>query len=212
MKLYTRWQNSAGERVRIALNLKGVAYDYVAVGSLPPGEYQRLNPQGLMPAIEVHGRIVAQSTAILEYVEETHPDPPLLPADSILRAQARAFAQLITSDLHPINNARVRKYLATDLGVDKDGVDRWYRHWIDLAFTALEAALAGRSQAWPFCFGEAPGWADLHLAPQMANARRFDCDLAPYPRLRAVDAHCQSLDAFRRARPEAQPDYPGDPS
>lgn len=209
MQLYSRWQNSAGERVRIALNLKGAAYEYVAVGSLPAGEYQRLNPQGLMPALRVGGHVIAQSTAILEYLEETYPLPPLLPADPFLRAQARAFAQLIASDLHPLNNNRVRKYLSARIGAGEAEVRAWYRHWIGLAFTALEAALGARPRDWPFCFGDMPGWADLHLVPQMANARRFDCDLGPYPRLRAVDARCRPLDAFRRARPEAQPDHPG---
>lgn len=208
MQLYSRWQNSAGERVRIALNLKGLAYEYVAVGSLPAGEYQELNPQGLMPALRVGGHVIAQSTAILEYLEETHPSPPLLPADPFLRARARAFAQLIASDLHPLNNNRVRKYLSARIGAGEAEVRAWYRHWIGLAFTALEAALAARPRDWPFCFGDAPGWADLHLVPQMANARRFDCDLGPYPRLRAVDARCRPLDAFQRARPEAQPDHP----
>lgn len=208
MQLYSRWQNSAGERVRIALNLKGLEYDYVSVASLRPGEYQAINPQGLMPALRVGQHVIAQSGAILEYLEETHPRPPLLPADPIQRAQARAFAQLIASDLHPINNNRVRKYLGVRLGVDGAGVQAWYEHWVSIAFTALEAALAARSTDWPFCFGDAPGWADLHLAPQIANARRFGCDLSPYPLLRAMDARCCLLHDFRRARPEAQPDYP----
>lgn len=208
MQLYSRWQNSAGERVRIALNLKGLDYEYVPVASLRPGEYQAINPQGLMPALRVGQHVIAQSGAILEYLEETHPRPPLLPADPIQRAQARAFAQLIASDLHPINNNRVRRYLGVRLGVDGAGVQAWYEHWVSIAFTALEAALAVRSTDWPFCFGDAPGWADLHLAPQMANARRFGCNLSPYPLLRAVDARCCLLHGFRRARPEAQPDYP----
>lgn len=208
MQLYSRWQNSAGERVRIALNLKGLAYDYIPVSSLGREEYQTLNPQGLMPALGVQGRIIAQSTAILEYLEETCPQPPLLPTDPLLRAEARAFAQLIASDLHPINNNRVRRYLAERLGVGDVGLHEWYRHWVALALTALEATLAARSCDWPFCFGDRPGWADLHLVPQLANARRFACDLEPYPRLRAVDLRCQAIEAFRRARPDAQPDYP----
>lgn len=209
MQLYSRWQNSAGERVRIALNLKGLEYEYVPVGSLRSGEYLAINPQGLMPALRVGQHVIAQSGAILEYLEEVYPQPPLLPADPIQRAQARAFAQLIASDLHPINNNRVRKYLGMRLGVDEAGVQAWYEHWVSVTFTALEAALAARSTDWPFCFGDAPGWADLHLAPQMANARRFGCDLSPYPLLEAVEARCRSVDSFRRARPEAQPDCPG---
>lgn len=209
MRLYTRWQNSAGERVRIALHLKGLTYEYVAVGALLPGEYRALNPQGLMPALCVGDRIIAQSTAILEYLEETRPEPALLPADPIDRAEARAFAQLITSDLHPINNNRVRNYLSERLGAGEDDVLAWYRHWVGLALASLEATLAGRRRDRPFCFGDGPGWADLHVAPQLANARRFGCGLSAYPRLLAVDARCSDLDAFRRARPEAQPDYPG---
>ncbi len=208
MRLYSRWQNSAGERVRIALNLKNVPYDYVPVGSLPQGAYRRLNPQGLLPALDVHGRIIAQSTAILEYLEEIFPQPALLPEDPIERAQARAFAQLITSDLHPLNNHRVRVYLSRQLGASDEAVSGWYRHWVAAAFAALEEALAARPRQSSFCYGEAPGWADLHLVPQLANARRFDCDLSAYPRLRAVERACAGLDAFLRARPEAQPDYP----
>jgi maleylpyruvate isomerase len=208
MRLYSRWQNSAGERVRIALNLKKLPYEYVPIGSLPKGEYRRLNPQGLLPALGVDGQIIAQSTAILEYLEETVPQPALLPAEPIRRAQARAFAQLITSDLHPINNNRVRVYLSRELGVADEAVLAWYRHWVTVAFVALEGALSARPRQWPFCFGEAPGWADLHLVPQLANARRFECELSPYPRLLAVESACVGLDAFVRARPEAQPDFP----
>ena len=155
--------------------------------------------------------MIAQSAAILEYLEEAHP-PPLLPADPMLRAQARSFAQHIAADLHPVNNNRVRKYLGAQLGAGEADVQGWYGHWTGLALTALEAALAARPAAWPFCFGDAPGWADLHLVPQMANARRFGCDLSRYPLLCAVDARCQLLDAFRRARPEAQPDHPHHPA
>jgi maleylacetoacetate isomerase len=208
LRLVTRWQNSAGERVRIALNLKGLAYDYVAVGALDAGTYSQINPQGLLPALLIGNEVIAQSTAILEYIEETHPEPALLPADPLPRAQARAFAQLITSDLHPINNARVRRFLEHDLHVDAAGVQDWYTHWLRVSFEALEETLRRRTAPWPFCFGEAPGWADLHLVPQMANARRFDCDLEPYPHLRAIDARCRDLTAFHRARPEQQPDFP----
>jgi maleylacetoacetate isomerase len=209
MKLYSRWQNSAGERVRIALNLKGIAYDYVPVSSLPPGEYRRLNPQGLMPTLEVDESFVAQSSAILEYLEETFPTPALLPDKHVLRAQARAFGAHVTAEMHAIMVNRVRKFLADGLNVGEVGVKRWVEHWTRSGFTALEATLAGRSRAWPFCFGEEPGWADLHLIPQLANARRTGCDLQPYPTLLAVEANCVGLDAFRLARPEMQPDFPG---
>lgn len=208
MQLFTRWRNSAGERVRIALHLKRIEYEYVAVGRLAPGEYARLNPQGLLPALRIGGQVLAQSTAILEFLEETFPVPALLPGDPVMRARARSFAQLITSDLHPLNNNRVRRFLAGPMGASEAMVLEWYRHWLATAFTALEATLAGVPDDTPFCFGDEPGWADLHLVPQIANARRFGCDLSPYPRLCAVEARCNLREEFRRARPEAQPDYP----
>lgn len=209
MKLVTRWQNSAGERVRIALNLKGVAYEYVAVGSLPPGDYERINPQGLLPALIVGEAVIAQSGAILEYLEEMHPEPRLLPTEPDLRAQARSFAQFIAADLHPINNLRIRRYLGNQMNQPAEAVQAWYAHWVRIAFGALETMLSRRSTPWQFCYGEAPGWADLHLVPQMANARRFDCDVGPYPTLCAIDARCRELPAFQDAEPHRQPDYPG---
>ena len=206
--LYTFHRNSAGERVRIALNLKGVAYDYVSAVALGD-RYAALNPQGLMPALEIDGRIIAQSGAILEWLEETHPDPPLLPADPVTRAQARGFGQHIAAKMHALTIMRVRRYLAETMGADAAAIEAWQNHWMTLGLTALEAALAERSQPWPFAFGETPGWADLHLIPQLRNARRFGCDLQPYARLLAVEARCIDLPAFRDARPENQPDYPG---
>jgi maleylpyruvate isomerase len=209
MRLYTAAQNSAGERVRIALNLKGLAYEYVSIPSLSKGEYRRLNPQGLMPAIEIDGRVVAQSTAILEYLEEMHPAPPLLPSDPIQRAEARAFGQAIAADLHPIANYRVRKYLGAQMGQSEAAILAWYQHWVAAAFSGLEENLRRHTRATRFCFGNEPGWAECHLVPQLANARRFGCDLSAYPLLVAIDAQCAGLDAFRRARPEAQGDYAG---
>ena len=209
MRLYTQSRNSAGERVRIALQLKGIAYDYVAIPSLPRGDYRRINPQGLMPALEIDGKVIAQSTAILEFLEETHPSPALLPADPVGRAEVRGFAQLIASDLHPLNNYRIRRYLGARLGAGEAEILAWYQHWVAVALSALEETLQRRPEA-AFCFGDEPGWADLHLVPQLSTARRFGCDLAPYPRLLAVEARCTELDAFRRARPEAQPDFEGE--
>lgn len=208
MRLISRWQNSAGERVRIALNLKGLAYDYVPKRSLGEAEYRRLNPQGLLPTLIVDGRAIAQSGAILEYLEETYPTPPLLPADAVLRAQARAFGAHVNSEMHAITIARVRSKLG-ELGLGEVGVNHWVTYWMREGFTALEAILASRETAWPFCFGDEPGWADLHLVPQLANARRFGIDLSAYPLLRAVETRCTPRDAFARARPEAQSDYPG---
>lgn len=209
MKLYTQDRNSAGERVRIALNLKGLAYEYVSARTLGPDRYRELNPQGLLPALEVGGRVLSQSGAILEYLEETHPTPSLFPADPLVRAQARGFGQHIAAEMHPITVMRVRGYLAGPLGVDEAGIDDWTGHWTALGLVALEAALARRPDAWPFAFGDAPGFADLHLVPALRNARRFGVDLAPYPRLLAVEANCVELPAFITARPENQPDYRG---
>jgi maleylpyruvate isomerase len=209
VQLLTQWRNSAGERVRIALNLKRLDYDYVAIPDLAEGTYTRLNPQGLMPALYINGQVIAQSTAILEYLEETWPVPSLLPGDPVTRAQARSFAQLIACDLHPLNNNRVRRYLAAEMGASDAAIAGWYQHWATTALVSLEAMLAARPPGMIFSFGDEPGWAELHLVPQLANARRFDCDLAPYRRLLAIEARCLSLEAFQRARPEAQPDYPG---
>ena len=209
MRLYTQSRNSAGERVRIALHLKGIDYDYVSIPALPPGDYRRINPQGLMPALEIDGNVIAQSTAILEFLEETHPSPPLLPTDPVQRGEIRGFAQLIASDLHPLNNYRIRRYLGTRLRAGEAEILAWYRHWVAVALAALEETLRRRAPS-AFCFGEAPGWADLHLVPQLSTARRFGCDLAAFSRLLAAEARCTELDAFRRARPEAQADFEGE--
>lgn len=209
LRLHSRYQNSAGQRVRIALNLKGIDYEYVPVPSAAAPEYRAINPQGLMPALEIDGQIVAQSMAIIELIDELHPEPPLLPADPIERAKARAFALLIAADLHPLNNNRVRKYLAGPMELSDDNIATWYRHWVATAFTSLETALAGRSIPTRFAFTDTPGLAEACLVPQMANARRFECDLTPYPRLVALDAACKDLPEFTAAAPEAQVDFPG---
>jgi maleylacetoacetate isomerase len=207
VKLYTLHRNSAGERVRIALNLKGIAYEYVSYTTVGREAYRQINPQALLPTLEVDGRLITQSPAILEYLEETYPEPPLLPADPILRAQARAFGQVIASEMHALTVLRIRRFLGRELGVGEAGLSRWVRHWLGEGLSTLEAMLARRPSAWPFCYGDRPGWADLHLVPQIRNSRRFGCDVAPYPLLTATDARCVGLDAFRQARPEAQPDY-----
>jgi maleylacetoacetate isomerase len=207
LRLHTRAQNSAGERVRIVLNLKRIAYEYVAIPSLGSPEYRRINPQGLMPALEIDGVFVAQSMAIIELLEELFPKPSIFPVDPMDRARARAFALHIAADLHPINNNRVRKFLATEMGLADDKVSAWYQHWIATTLTSLEADLARRPQVHPFCFGETPSIADACLVPQLANARRFGSDLSSYPLLVAIDARCQGLAAFRDAAPANQPDY-----
>jgi maleylacetoacetate isomerase len=160
-----------------------------------------------MPALEIDGQIVAQSMAIFELIEELFPEPPMLPADPVVRAQVRAFAQLIVSDLHPINNNRVRKYLAAEMDLTPEQIERWYCHWVEVAFGSLEVTLASRPAS-RFAFGEAPGLAEACLVPQMDNARRFGCALEAYPRMLEIDAECRRLAAFQAAAPRAQPDYP----
>jgi len=210
LRLYSASRNSAGWRVRIALALKGIGYDYISTRTLAAGEYRRINPQGLMPALEIDGQLIAQSAAILELIEELHPTPKLLPADPVDRAIVRSFAQLVTADLHPLNNNRVRKYLSGVMGQDSDAVAAWYRHWAVTALDALEEMLRRRDRASTFCYGDEPGWADLHLVPQLYNCRRFDIDLGPYPLLVAADAACQSVPAFATAAPERMPDFTGE--
>jgi maleylpyruvate isomerase len=207
LRLHTRYQNSAGERVRIVLNLKGITYDYVVAPPVRSEDYRRINPQGLLPALEVDGQFVAQSMAIVEFLEEQFPTPSVLPTDPIERARARAFAHHISADLHPVNNRRVRAYLGSEMGQSDAAQLRWYQHWVAVAFTSLETELARRPVPYPFCFEDAPSIADACLVPQMANARRFDCDLAAYPLLVAIDARCRELAAFREAAPVNQPDY-----
>lgn len=210
LKLYSNFVNSAGERVRIALALKDVPYEYVSVRAIGRDAYKKLNPQGLMPALEVDGRSFAQATAILEYLEETYPEPPLLPRDPVRRGQARAFAQHITSEMHAVDVIRIRRFLFRSLGVDPDGIDRWQRHWFDVGFNTLEQHLREREEPWPFCYGETPGWADLHLVPQVRKGiSRFNVDMTPFPLIASVFERCRVLPAFIAAEPKNQPDYTG---
>ncbi|MGJ8527959.1 maleylacetoacetate isomerase [Maritalea sp.] len=203
MRLYSRWQNSAGERVRIGLNLKGINCEYVPISGLTKQEYLRINPQGLLPTLEVGGEFIAQSSAILEYLEEMFPKRSFLPSDPIVKAQARAFANHISSEMHALTQMRIQKM------VGKGPAKNWVQHWHDVGFHALEQTVRQRNLKTDFCFGDEPGWADLHLIPQLANARRFGVDLAPYPLLLEVEANCIKLEAFVNARPENQTDYPG---
>ncbi len=209
MRLYSMQRNSAGWRVRIALHVKGLAFDYVPVRTLGPGEYRRLNPQGLMPALDVDGVVIAQSGAILEYLEELAPEPALLPRDPLLRAQVRAFSQLIACDLHPLTNHRVRRYLSGSMGRSRGEVQAWYEHWVMVGLGSLEEMLAARPDPGPFCFGERPSFADLHLVPQLYNCRRFGCQLRAYGRLLSVEAACRQHPAFLAAAPERLPDFDG---
>lgn len=211
IRLHTRYQNSAGQRVRIVLNLKKLDYEYVAIPSLSSEEYRAMNPQGLMPTLEMDGMIIGQSMAMIELLEELFPEPAILPGTPFEKAEIRAFAAVIIADLHPINGTRVRTYLGDIGGASEPQVLAWVHHWMAVAFASLEAILSRREIAHLYCFGDEPSLADACLVPQMDNARRFGCDLLPYPRLVAIDAACRRLDAFKAAAPEAQPDYPSAP-
>jgi maleylacetoacetate isomerase len=210
MRLYTYFRSSAAYRVRIALGLKGIACESVAV-DLRPGAHRRpdylaLNPQGLVPALEDGGAVIGQSLAIIEYLEEVHPQPPLLPRGAADRARVRSMALAIACDMHPLNNMRVLNYLRSPLGHDEDAVDTWYRHWIAEGFRGLEEEARRSSGDGRHMFGAAVTLADVCLVPQMFNARRFKCNVEPFPILRAICAHLEALPAFALAAPAAQPD------
>ena len=210
LTLHGYFRSSAAWRVRIALGLKGIpfaqAFRHLRKGEQSAPDFLALNPQGLVPALEVPGQgVLAQSLAILEWIEEAQPGPPLLPDDAWGRARVRALAQVVACDTHPIQNLRVLQYLKRELGQAQPAVDAFARHWMALGLAAIEARLA-EPETGRFCHGDAPGLADLCLVPQLGNARRFGLELAPYPRVRAVEAACLELPAFRAAVPEAQPD------
>ncbi|MDO5058455.1 MAG: maleylacetoacetate isomerase [Neisseria sp.] len=211
MKLYSYFRSSAAYRVRIALNLKGLPYQTQAVHLLNNGgeqkspEYAALNPQKLVPAFEDQGLVLTQSLAIIEYLDETRPETPLLPADAAGRARVRAIAQLIACDIHPLNNLRVLQYLQSSSGADQAAKSVWYKHWIEEGFTALEQILQ-QPQTGRFCHGDTPTLADCCLIPQIYNARRFKVDLTPYPTIVRIARACEEMDAFRVAAPEQQPD------
>ncbi|HNG66436.1 MAG TPA: maleylacetoacetate isomerase, partial [Thauera aminoaromatica] len=183
MKLYTYFRSSAAYRVRIALNLKGLDYEAVPVHLVRGGgehrqpAYLGLNPAGLVPALEDQGQVLTQSLAIIEYLEESHPQPALLPAAPLDRARVRAIAQAIACDIHPVNNLRVLQYLTRELDASEEQKNAWYRHWIGVGLQAVEAMLAGDARTGAFCHGDTPGLADCCLVPQVFNARRFGCEL-----------------------------------
>jgi maleylacetoacetate isomerase len=210
--LYSYFRSSASWRVRIALAWKGLPAQIVPVHLLRGGgeqhgaAYRAVNPQELVPSLLDEGRVLTQSVAILEYLEERHPQPPLLPAGAAERARVRALVQAIACDIHPLNNLRVLQYLKHRLGHDQAQVDEWYRHWVALGFAALETQLAPASEG-PFCCGAAMSMADVLLVPQVANARRVQLDLAPYPRLCAIEAGLLTLPAFVDSAPARQPDF-----
>jgi maleylacetoacetate isomerase len=210
MKLHTYFRSSAAFRVRIALNLKGLAYDAAFV-HLPRGEhrapaYGALNPQALVPALEDGGNLLTQSLAIIEYLEETRPLPPLLPRDPAARARVRSLSLLIACEIHPLNNLRVLTYLKRALGQNEAQVNAWYRHWIADGLAKFEAQLAGTEGAGRYCHGDTPTMADCCLVPQVFNAQRYQCDTAAYPAPMRVFAECMKIEAFGRAQPAQQPD------
>lgn len=200
--LFDYWRSSASYRVRIALNLKGVAYQAVPTDLLTrqqkAPDYVARNPQGLVPMLHIDGHDLSQSLAIIDYLDATWPEPRLIPADPAARAAMLARAMIIIADIHPVNNLRMLHYLKNEMGQDQDAIDSWYRHWIAEGFVALEA-LAPESGLFG---GDVPDLTDVCLVPQVANARRFDLDMTPYPRLSRIDAQLQDIPAFAAAHPE----------
>ncbi len=210
MKLYTYFRSSAAWRVRIALALKGLPWtpEYIHLlrhgGEQNQPAYRALNPTGLVPTLETDdGGVLMQSLAIIEWLEETHPTPALLPRDPLARAHVRAIALTIACDIHPLDNLRVLRHLKDVLGQDQGARDAWYAHWIAEGLAALEAMMRGSG---PFCHGDTPTLADICLVPQMANARRNNCPLDAYPKLSRADAAALALAAFRDTAPDHQPD------
>ncbi|MGE5202490.1 MAG: maleylacetoacetate isomerase [Acidobacteriota bacterium] len=211
MKLHGYFRSSAAFRVRIALNLKGLDYEQASI-HLRKNEqfgaaYLKLNPQALVPALEDGAEVVSQSLAIIEYLDETHPKPPLLPSSPTGRARVRSLSQMIACDIHPIDNLRVLRYLANPLGHDEKTVETWFNHWIKLGFDAIEQRLAHERATGRFCHGDAPGLADCCLVPQVMNAKRYPSfDLEPYPTIMRIFEACRAVPAIERAFPEKQPD------
>jgi maleylpyruvate isomerase len=212
MKLYSYFRSSASYRVRIALNVKNLPYDYVPVHLVRGGgeqlkpEYRKVNADGIVPTLIDGNEVMPQSLAIMEYLEETHPEPPLLPGTPADRAYVRGVALQVACEIHPLNNLRVLRYLKHTLCVDDDAKDAWYRHWVEAGFATLESRLAGDSRTGKLCFGDAPTLADACLIPQVFNAQRFKVDTAKFPTIQRIYDHAMQIDAFALAAPAAQPD------
>ena len=212
MKLYTYFRSSAAYRVRIALHLKGLAFESVPVHLLRDGgqqhaaDYAALNPNETVPSLDDNGQIVTQSLAIIEYLDETHPSPSLLPGTAADRARMRAIAQVIASDTHPLNNLRVLQHLTRSFGLSEAQKNAWYCHWVERGLQTVEKMLAGDPRSGRFCHGDTPTLADCCLVPQVFNARRFGCSLDGLPTVLRISATCEELEAFQRAAPQNQPD------
>jgi maleylpyruvate isomerase len=212
MKLYTFFRSSASYRVRIALNLKAIGCEQAPIhlrrggGEQLMPAYTAINPQALVPALEDNGRILTQSLAIIEYLEETHPNPPLLPKDPADRALVRSMALVIACEVHPIQNLRVLNYVKTTYNQTDEQVNKWAQHWIDLGLAALQELIVAQPKRGKFCFGEVPTLADICLIPQLGNARRYGCDLSKYPTILDIEKNCNAIPAFVNAAPEKQPD------
>jgi maleylacetoacetate isomerase len=209
VKLYTYFRSSAAFRVRIALNLKGLGYEpvfvHLAKGEHRKPEYAKVNPQALVPTLELDdGTRLNQSLAIIEYLDETHPQKPLVPKDPLGRARVRSLSYLVASEIHPLNNLRVLQHLKRALGQSEEQVNAWYRHWIADGLAKLEEELKGETGK--YCYGETPSMADCCLVPQIFNAKRYQSDLAPYPTVMRIFDACMKLEAFDRAQPSKQPD------
>jgi maleylacetoacetate isomerase len=207
MQLYSYFRSSASYRVRIALALKGLSYQTIAIhlakGKHAEAPFVSINPQARVPALKLDtGELLIQSLAIIDWLEETHPEPPLLPSDPLARARVRAAAQIIACDVHPLGNLGPRNYLLKKLNLDLETVDAWTRHWIEDGFSALEKLISPA----PYCFGAEPTLADICLVPQVFNARRYKVDMAKFPNVTAADEACRKHPAFAAAAPEAQPD------
>jgi maleylacetoacetate isomerase len=212
MRFHGYFRSSSSYRCRIAFNLKGIAYEFAPVHLLNDGGeqkapgYRALNPQGLVPTLEYDGLVLGQSLAILEWLDETHPEPPLLPKSADERAQVRAFSQIIACDIHPLQNLRILQYLKAEFGQDQVGVDKWCQRWIGDGLGACEEILSQQQTRNRFCFGNEPGLADICLVPQVFSAERFGVDLTAMPRIRGIHAACSELSAFSDAHPSKQPD------